>query len=87
VLDKQTDAQLQWAFQRADNYNPQVAQGGQPYGSSFEESNVTVGLKHKFSDRLIGEGRVGYLRWTDPTAGGFTNYNGPLAYVSLTYSL
>jgi hypothetical protein len=87
VVDKQTDAQIQWAFQRADNYNPQVAQGGQPYGSSFEENNVTVGLKHKFSDRLIGEGRVGYLRWTDPTAGGFTNYNGPLAYVSLTYSL
>ena len=87
VVDKQTDAQIQWAFQRADNYNPQVAQGGQPYGASFEETNVTVGLKHKFSDRLIGEGKVGYLRWTDPTAGGFTNYNGPLAYVSLTYSL
>ncbi len=87
VLDKRTDAQLQWAFARADNYNPQVAQGGQPYGASFEESSVTAGLKHKFTDRLIGEGKLGYLRWTNPTAGGFTDYNGPLAYVSLTYSL
>jgi hypothetical protein len=87
VVDKQTDAQLKWSFQRADNYNPQVAMGGQPYGASFEQNSVTVGLKHKFSDRLIGEGRVGYLHWQDPTAGGFTNYDGPLAYVALTYSL
>ncbi len=87
VVDKATDADIKWTWQRADNYNPQIAAGGQPYGSSFEENNVTLGLKHKFNERLMGDCRVGYLKWTDPTTGGFTNYNGPLAYVALTYSL
>jgi hypothetical protein len=87
VVDKRTDAQLQWTWARADNYNPQIAAGGQPYGASFQQNSVTVGLKHKFSDRLMGDCKVGYLRMNDPTTNGFTNYQGPLAYVALTYSL
>ncbi len=46
-----------------------------------------MGLKHKFSDRLIGEGKAGYFRRTDATTGDFTNYRGPLVYIGLTYSL
>jgi len=46
-----------------------------------------VGLKHKFSNRLMGDAKVGYLKSTDSTTGGFTNYKGPLAYLSLSYSL
>ncbi len=87
VLDKSTDAQIIWSWERADNYNPQIAAGGQPYGASFNMESATVGLKHKFSDRLIGDCKVGYLESTSPTTGGFTNYHGPLAYVALTYSL
>lgn len=87
VLDKLTDAQLQGTWQRATNYNPLIANGGQPFGSSYKEQSVTAGLKHKFSDRLLSEGKVGYLDRTDPTTGGFTNYHGPLVYVALTYSL
>jgi hypothetical protein len=87
VLDKKTDAQLQVTYTRANNYNPQIARGGQPYGAGFEEESVTAGLKHKFTDRLIAEGKLGYLRRTDATTGGFTNYHGPLAYVSLEYKL
>jgi hypothetical protein len=48
---------------------------------------VSAGLKHKFSDRLLGEGKVGYIRKTDDTTGGFTNYQSPLVYVAFTYSL
>jgi hypothetical protein len=72
----------------ANNYNPQIATGGQPFGSSYhEEESVTAGLKHKFSDHLIGEGKAGLPARTDrPTTGYFTNYHGPLAYVSLTQS-
>jgi len=87
VLTRNTDAQLQAVYNWANNYNPQVALGGQPYGSSYEEESITGGLKHKFSDRLFADGKLGYLRRTDPTTGGFTNYHGPLAYVSLTFSL
>jgi hypothetical protein len=86
-LDKRTDAQIQGIWQKADNYNPQVALGGQPYGASYEYETVTVGLKHKFTDRLIGDGKIGYLRDTDATTGGFTNFHGPLAYIALEIAL
>jgi len=87
VVDKKDDAQLQVAWSQADDYNPQIAAGGQPYGASFLEETATAGLKHKFSDRLIGEGKAGYFRRTDATTGDFTNYRGPLVYIGLTYSL
>jgi len=87
VLDKLTDAQIQGIWQRADNYNPQTALGGQPYGASFELKSITAGLKHKFSDRLVGDGKIGYFDSTNGTTGGFTNYKGPLAYLALEYAL
>jgi len=87
VIDKHNKVELQGAAQRANNFNPQIAIGGQPYGSSYEQESVTLSLKHKFNDRLSGEAKGGFLRLTDPTTGGFTNYHGPLAYVALTYSL
>ena len=87
VLDKETDAQIQGTWQQADDYNGQIAAGGIPYGAGFLMESVTVGLKHKFSNRLMGDAKVGYLKSTDSTTGGFTNYKGPLAYLSLSYSL
>jgi hypothetical protein len=87
VVDKMTDLQIQGYWQKADNYNPQIATGGQAYGSSFDEERLTVGFKRKLTERMMAEGSFGYLSWTDPTTGGFTNYHGPLAYLSVTYSL
>ena len=87
VLDKNTDAKFEAYWQQAADTNPGIAYGGIPYGAGFEISCVTVGLKHKFGDRLIAEGKVGYLRKTDDLTGGFTNYQSPLAYLAFTYSL
>jgi len=87
VVDKKTDLQLKFTWTQANDYNPQIALGGQAYGSGFTEQSETAGLKHLFNNRLQGELRVGYLRRTDATTGGFTNYRGPLAYASITYSL
>ena len=87
AVDKKSDLLLQGFWEHSNNYNPQVALGGQPYGASFEIESVTGGIKHKFSSRLIGEAKVGYMKGTSDTTGGFTNFNGPLAYLSLTYAL
>jgi hypothetical protein len=87
VVDKQTDAQLRFSWTHANDYNPQIDTGGQPYGAGFLEESATAGLKHMFNARLEGDIKVGYLRRTDATTGGFTNYKGPLAYASITYSL
>ena len=53
VLSKRADGQIQATYARANNYNPQVARGGQPYGAGFEEQSVTAGVKYKFTERLI----------------------------------
>ena len=87
VIDKQTDTNIQGLLTRATNYNRQIMMGGIPYGAAFYERSITVGLKHKLSDRMFAEGKVGYLDRQDATAGGFTNYKGPLVYLSLTCAL
>lgn len=87
VLNKSVDLQLQGTYTRANNYNPSIASGGQPYGAGFEERSVTAGVKCKLADRWMLDAKVGYLDRSDATTGGFTNYNGPLAYVGITYSL
>jgi hypothetical protein len=87
VVNKSVDLQLQGTYTRANNYNPSIASGGQPYGAGFEERSVTAGVKCKLTDRWMLDAKVGYLDRTDATTGGFTNYNGPLAYVGITYSL
>lgn len=87
VLDKRTDVQFEGFLSRANNYNPQIATGGQAYGASFREESVTVGLKHKFNDRLIGDAKVGYIDRSNQTTGNFTNFRGPLGYLALEYSL
>ena len=87
VVDKDTDAQLKFALTQANDYNPQIAAGGQPFGAGFQDESATAGLKHKFTSKLLGEFRVGYLRRTDDTTGAFTNYHGPLVYAALTYAL
>ena len=87
VLNKSADLQLRATYARANDYNPQIATGGQPYGAGFKEQSVTAGVKYKLTNRWILDAKAGYLRRTDATTGGFTNYNGPLAYLAVTYSL
>ncbi len=87
VLTHNTDMQLQGMWQRANNYNPQISLGGIPYGASYEINNVNIGVKHKFNDHLVGEGKVGYFNSKSDTTGGFTNYRGPLFYFSIQYAL
>jgi hypothetical protein len=87
VLGKNTDGTLEYTYQKADNFLPELARVTQPYGASFEEVTVTVGLKHKFSGRLIGHAKLGYFDAKNDTTGGNANFRGPLAYVSLEYGL
>ena len=58
-----------------------------PYGAGAKDSIVTVGLKHKFSDRCMGNFKLGYCDSKNDTTGGNTNFRGPLGYVSLDFAL
>ncbi len=86
VVDKNTDAQLQYTFYRADNYSaPTVVT--QFYGAGVKEYTVALSLKHKFSDRLIGSLKVGYFDSKNDTTGGFTNFRGPMGYITIDHAL
>jgi hypothetical protein len=87
AVTKSDDVQVQFTAYRADNYNSDLALYTQPYGASATESTITLGLKHKFSSRLIGNAKVGYTDSRNDTNGGYTDYHGVLGYLSLAYEL
>ncbi len=87
VVDKETDLQFQVAYYRANDGNANLYPLTQPYGVDVRDVSATIGLKHKFSDRLIGDAKVGYFESKNDTTGGFTNYHGPVGYVSVEYAL
>jgi len=86
VIDKNTDAQVQYSYYKANNYQPALSWTTLPYGAGQEDSLVTVGVKHKFTEKLIGEAKVGYVHSKNDTTGGNTNYSGTIGYVSLAYA-
>jgi hypothetical protein len=87
VVDKNTDAQLQYTAYRTNNYLPVLAATTMPFGAGAQEYTVTLGLKHKFNNNLFGSARVGYYSSKNDTSGGNTNYTARLAYLSLEYRL
>ena len=87
VVDQKTDLEFQINYYRANDGNAALAGWTVPYGVNVRDVSGTVGLKHKFTDRMIGEAKVGYFDSKNDTTGGFTSYHGPVGYVSVAYAL
>jgi len=85
VVDKETDAQVQATYYKANNYNPTLATTTTPYGASGSDYSITVGLKHKFTAKMVGSAKVGYLESKNETLGGNADYRGPVAYLALEH--
>ena len=82
VVDKEDDVQVQGNYYRARDGNAALALWTMPYGVSVKDYSVTVGLKHKFDDKLVGNFKFGYFHSDNQTTGGMTNYRGPLVCVT-----
>jgi hypothetical protein len=87
VVNRETDLQFQTAYYRANDGDANLYPLTTPYGVEVRDVSCTIGLKHKFSDRLIGDAKIGYFDSKNDTTGGFTSYHGPVAYVSVEYAL
>ncbi len=87
VLNKTTDAQFECTGYRADNYDPLAPPSSFSYGAGAREYTVTAGVKHRLGDKMILHAKVGYFDSHNDTTGGNTDYHGPMAYLSLDYSL
>ncbi|SDS43784.1 hypothetical protein [Opitutus sp. GAS368] len=86
VLNKNTDVQIQLNYYRADNGNAYLAAMTTPYGVAVRDVSYTVGVKHKLTDKLLLNAKLGYFDSQNDTTGGFTNYHGPVAYVAFDRS-
>ncbi|HTL68882.1 MAG TPA: hypothetical protein VL200_14555 [Lacunisphaera sp.] len=86
AVDKETDASIQYTYYRADNYNVPT-NATLFYGAGVKEYTVAFVVKHKFTDKFLGEFKIGYFDSENQTTGGNTNFRGPLAYVSVTHAL
>lgn len=86
VVDKATDAQLQFTWYHTNNFRPLVT-STLPLGSSVSEYTVTLGLKHKFTDRMIVHAKLGYFDSKNDSTGGKTSFHGPLAYLAFEHAL
>jgi len=87
AVDKATDATIEYVYTKADNFVPEQAVGTQPYGAGFTDYTVSVGVKHKFSDKWVGSAKIGYTESRNDTTGGNTNFRGPLAYIAIEHGL
>jgi hypothetical protein len=86
VIDKKTDGMIQATYYRANNFDVGYAPVGMPLGASAEESTISVGVKHKLSEKTVLSGKLGYIDSTNDTLGGFADFSGPLAYVSIQHA-
>jgi len=87
VVSKDDDLQFKVTYYEANDYNPVIALLSVPYGAANKEFSATVGVKHRFTNRIMGDAKVGYIDNKSDLTGGNTNFRGPVAYLSLTYAL
>jgi hypothetical protein len=86
VVDKMTNAQIQGTYYKANNYEPSLAAATMPYGAGGREYSISCGVTRKFSDRWLGSAKVGYFNSRNDTAGGNSDFHGPLAYLSMQHA-
>jgi hypothetical protein len=81
ALDDKTDIELLASHYRADNYKTQYSTIA--YGVDASDSNYSIGVKRRFTKKLSASVKLGYIRYKSRSSGGFTDYKGTLACVSL----
>jgi hypothetical protein len=83
AIDRKTNGMLQATYYRANNFDASYAAVAMPLGASAKESTVSLGVKHKIDDKTVLFGKIGYCDSDNGTRGGYADFSGPLAYVSL----
>lgn len=87
VVDKKTDLQIQVNYYKANNGNSRLASLTMPYGVAIEDTSVTIGVRHKFSDKWVGHFKIGHFDSVNDTSGGNMNFHGPVAYLAMDHEL
>lgn len=87
AVAESTDVELEYSNYHCNNFHAEIASTAMPYGTSAREDAVTVGVKHKLTDRLRVNAKIGYINSRDDSLGGQANFKAKLGYVFLEYAL
>jgi hypothetical protein len=86
TIDKLTDGMIQATYYRANNFDAEYAAVAMPLGASAKESTISFGVKRKLSEKTLLSAKVGYFDSENGTRGGYADFSGPLAYVSVQHA-
>ena len=85
-IDKLTTGMIQGTYYRANNFDAEYAAVAMPLGASAKESTISVGVKRKLTEKTLLSAKVGYFDSENGTRGGYADFSGPLAYVSVQHA-
>ncbi len=86
AIAKNTNGMIQATYYRANNFDEAYAAVAMPLGASGKESTISVGVKHKLGAKTVISGKLGYIDSHNGTLGGFADFSGPLAFLSVQHA-
>lgn len=86
AIDRVTSGMIQGAYYRANNFDASYAAVGMPLGASAQESTVSIGVRRKLAEKTVLNAKLGYFDSQNASRGGFADFSGPLAYVSVQHA-
>lgn len=86
TIDRNTSGLIQATHYRANNYEEAYAAVAMPLGASTRENMITVGVQRRLTKKTMLSGKLGYIDNENSTRGGFADFHGPLAYLSVQHA-
>ena len=86
TIDRNTSGLVQATHYRANNYDEPYAAVAMPLGASARESVISFGVQRRLTEKTMLSGKLGYIDSENATRGGFADFRGPLAYLSVQHA-
>jgi hypothetical protein len=85
ALGKTVDLSATYSFSEA-NYGENNAVNGVPLGLNYTRHNLAFGISKKINTHLSASLHYVFSEYTEPSAGGFNNYNAQGVFATLSYA-
>lgn len=86
AIDRKTSATIQGTYYRASNFDTAYATYGLPLGAGARESTISLGVRRKLTDKTLLSAKLGYFDTDNTARGGFSDFSGPLGYLSVQHA-
>ena len=86
AIDRVTSGVIMGTYYRANNYDADYAAVAMPLGASAQESTISIGVRRKLTEKTVLSAKLGYIDSENATRGGYADFRGPLAFVSVQHA-